>query len=667
VSVSGVSYTNATIGVSVGSLGAGAESASVLVQLAITDDFVSPIQATTCSVTEAGMITVPSIELTTNTIYFARAIVENNLGATVTVPPFSFKTLLPGCPKSSASVSGRSLSSLSASVSLEELGTGSRFCTARLEVSVDGFASVASFSELIVTASGFMEMEVSGLSPFTVYALRLRVVNEWGLSTIVDLGSVVTLAESGIPELFVDSLGTGNGSSRESALPTIRAALDIAGSGYTIWVRGGDDRSYSVANEADTLPIPAALEGLSIRAYEESPGDGGRAFLRISDTHVEDGGRAHIVSNAAEKVTIAGFDFIFGTHSVSRQNVGSCSIVWTRAPFTVVEQCRFCQSEPTTYQGSGAGSPLVWCVSREATNLVVRGCEFRNTRCWSAGHGYCPIKCVSNATIASTIFSNVNATVTAEQRDQVNGSENTCYNLAFVSNVVYGANSDGGGGTVPAFLYPLYPGPKSGEIAYNRFIAAADSLDNSGKPVVHRTHFSLGSNFGDSFFDKEATLVHHNTFIGGRVALLFSSHASVKRKNQIFSNLFLLEPKATNVVENVADNVTGFNDGRHTSFIAPSCLRNNAYAGVLTGGTAARIAGYDLSSGMEIVDNIVISAPLEFICTNDIYSVDFYRVRCRQGDPNLKRLGWQGENGEYPRYIGALPPYYPDGFSLMIR
>ena len=322
-------------------------------------------------------------------------------------------------------------------------------------------------------------------------------------------------------------------------------------------------------------------------------------------------------------------------------------------------------SEPTGYAGSGT-TPIIWAVSRDATNLVVRGCELHNTRCWGSIHGYPPIKVKSNALIACNVFSNVNATVTGQQADLVYGKDTSCYDLTFVSNIVYGAN-EGGNDSNPAFLFPLYPGPKSGEIAYNRFIAAPDDPAQDGKHIVHRMHFSFGGAFAEAFSGKTATDVHHNTFVGGTTALRFISDQNSKRQNRIFSNLFLLAPGSTNLVENVNSSKTEFSDGRTTSFIAPSCLRNNAYTGVLTGGNATELAAYDLSGGMEISGNVALVAPLEFICTNDIYSADFYRYKSVRGENDLGRLGWAGENGEYPRYIGALPPYYPGGFSLKIR
>ena len=666
VSVSDVSYTNATIGVSIGALGSGASSASVLVQLAATSDFASPVWSTTYSVTEAGQRTFPVVGLATNAAYWARALVTNNLDAAVAAGPFTFQTLSPGAPMASAAVGGRTASSISATVSVTSFGAGSDACTARLEASTDGFATVASFAETALAAPGTVAVEVSGLSPFTGYALRLRVTNAWGLTTLVDLGAVTTLPSSGLSELYVDSLGNGNGSTPESPLPTIRAALDIAGPGSTIWVRGGDGRAYDITDETDTLPIPAELEGLAIRAYTETPGDGGRALVSISDTYVVDGNRAHIVSNRAANVTVSGLDFSFGTASVGKQNVGSCSVFWTAAPFTTMENCMLRMPQPTVYAGSGAASPLVLCASKEATNFVMRGCEFRNTRCWSTAHGYPPVKVKSNALIACNVFSNVNATVTGQQADLVYGKDTTCYNLTFVSNVVYGAND--GGNLSAGLLFGLYPGPKSAEIAFNRFVADPGARAQNGGAITHRVNLTFGAQFAEAFSGKEATLVHHNTIIGGQSAFLFNEAQGNKRKNQFFSNLILLVPGGTVLVENVKAGTTEFSGGRTTSFIAPSFLRNNAYTGVLTGGSATELATYDLSGGMVISDNVALAAPPDFVCTNDIYRPDFYRYRSSRTDAmNLGVLGWRGENNEYPPWIGATRPLYPSAAMMILK
>ena len=266
--------------------------------------------------------------------------------------------------------------------------------------------------------------------------------------------------------------------------------------------------------------------------------------------------------------------------------------------------------------------------------------------------------------IAGNVFSNVNATATGQQADLVYGKDNTCLNFSFVSNVVYGAND--GGNLSSGLLFGLYPGPKSAEIAFNRFVADPNARAQNGGVIPHRVNLTFGAQFADAFSGKEATLVHHNTIIGGRSAFVFNDGEKAKRKNQFFSNLILLDPGSTNLVD--SSSVTAFSEGRTTSFISPSCLRNNAYTGVLTGGTATQISNYDLGAGLTIADNIFLASPPDFVCTNDIYSADFYRYRTARSAPvDLGMLGWQGENNEYPRWIGAVPPLYPAATMLILK
>ena len=663
VSVSAVGFTNATASVSVQALGAGASSADVLFQLAATADFAAPIWSTNYAVQAAGTLSFPIAGLETNTAYFARALVTNSLDAAVAAGPFSFTTLSPGAPMASASVSGRTSSSIAATVSVPSFGAGSDACTARLEASTDGFATVASFAETALAAPGSVAMEVSGLSPFTAYALRLRVVNAWGLTAFVDLGSVTTLPSSGLSELYVDSLGSGNGLSPESALPTIRAALDIAGPGFTIWVRGGAGRAYGVTNETDTLPIPAALAGLSIRAYDETPGDGGRALVSISDTYIEDGNRANIVSNGAENVTLSGLDFAFGPHSVGKQDYGSCAVVWIDAPFASLENCSFRMSRITGYAGSGASTAIVETPSNanRATNLVVRGCSFYNTRTAARYHNFAvPIRCASNAFLSENVFSNVNSVV------EMRGGGGTCY--TFVSNVVYGANEEKFGQRTGLLL-----GSGSNvEIAYN--VLAADPA--SDKKQVAFFGFWRS-------WTGENVLIHHNTCIGGSILVygLGETRNENLRKPKIFSNLFVPDGVGTNIVEdpgtykinNVDTYYTNFYANVPTTFRPGSVFRNNAYPDttVFNGGLATQLVpNYQLigDDGLFVADNIALAEPLVFVCTNDIYHADFYRYRTsRTATPDLGVLAWRGENNEYPRWIGAKPPLYPSATMLILR
>ena len=671
VSVSDVSYTNATIGVSVGSLGACAASASVLVQLAATSDFSSPVWATTYSVTEPGLRTFPVAGLATNAAYFARALVTNSLHNAVVAGPFAFETLAPGAPMASAAVSGRTASSISATVSVPSFGAGSDACTARLEASTDGFATVASFAETALAAPGSAALEVSGLSPFTAYALRLRVANPWGLTTLVDLGTASTLPASGTAELYVDSLGSGNGSSPESALPTIRAALDIAGPDYVIWVRGGDGRAYGVANNADAISIPAALEGLSIRAYGQTPGDGGLAPVAVSGTYIADGGRAAIVSNAAERVTIEGFRFAWTTESLGKNNVANCPLIVNAAPFLTISNCEFVFSGNLPgYGQSGLHQPIIGCVTVPATNLVVAGCSFFNCRPndGNLGRGYKLLQLRDNAHVERCVFSNCTDIVRGVQL-RAGGDICTSF-VSFSSNVVFQVSP---GSNRPVFLAG-YDGPRNIAVSYNRFVNDA-SAPSARIFEKKREGFQNGP------------LFHHNTIVGFREFIYAENltYNASTLKASIFDNIFVLAADATNIIENSSGKINP-PSCPPTMFKSGSFYRNNALlTGMFNGGTAANVHTdgwtYDITAGLAIDNTFVLGGttvpagtavpvpPPDFAETNNLFSANFYRPKAtrKEGVFNYGRAGWKGENGEYPEYLGALPPLYPAAAMMILR
>ena len=658
VSVSAVGFTNATASVSVQALGDGASSADVLFQLAATADFAAPIWSTNYVVQTAGTLSFPIAGLATNTAYWVRALVTNSLRESVSAGPASFTTLSPGAPMASAAVSGRTASSISATVSITAFGAGSDACTARLEASTDGFATVASFAETALAAPGSAAMEVSGLSPFTAYALRLRLVNAWGLATIVDLGTSTTLPASGLDELYVDSLGSGNGSSPASALPTIREALDIASPGCTIWVRGGEDRSYVVSNETDTLRIPAELEGLSIRAYGETPGDGGRAAFSVSPSYIDDGNRIHIVSNAATDVTLAGFTCSYGPKSLGVQNKGSVLLIAVAAPRFTIADCEFFCTGIPGYAGSGANGIVAalqvdgdWHV---AGGMVVERCFFHDTTGYRGDTAPQPLRVATGTTIRECVFSNAWRIAT-----DPGGGQTKFRDLTFVSNVVHsGPMRDASYFSFPHGLFSSGWGGLGGgaEIAYNVFVGTGEP--NRGILALARWD-GLG---GSERF-------HHNVVCnyGWVWGYKRDGDPTGKTVAEIFDNVFDLMDGGTIVRDE------GF-DGETPRVGTPifhtgSFSRNNAIvaSGAFWGGASALAEDYDRSV-VSPLDDIAIDEPPDWVCTNDLFHADFYRYRTsRTATPDLGVLAWRGENNEYPLWIGAKPPLYPSATMLILR
>ena len=671
ISVSNFAFTNAAIGVSVGALGSGASSASVLVQLAATADFTSPVWSTTYSVTAPGLRTIPVAGLATNATYFAQALVTNSLGTSTVAGPVSFTTLAPGAPEGTVAFLGRTTTTLSATASLASFGAGSSSATVRLEASEDAeFETITAVSaEAYAVAGQSTELIVSGLSSGSVYQLRVRFVNEWGLEKIVSLGAAFTRGGSGVDGLYVDSLGTGNGTSPDNALPTIHQALALAGSGDTIWVRGGGSRLYRIAAEAGTLFISGEKEGLSIRAYGETPGDDGRATVEVSDSYIADGGRTAIVANLAERVTLQGLRFNWTTESLGKNNVANCPLIANSAPFLTVEDCEFVFSGTLPgYGQSGLHQPIIGCLTVPATNLVVAGCSFFNCRPNDddLGRGYKLLQVRDNAHIERCVFSNCTDIVRGIQL-KAGGDICTGF-VSFSSNVVFQLPP---GSNRPVFIAG-YDGPRNISVSYNRFVN--DPSEPSAR-IFHkgREGFQNGPEF------------HHNTVVGFREFIYAENLAynASTLKASIFDNIFILAADMTNIVENSGNKINP-PSCPPTMFKSGSFYRNNALlTGAFNGGTAAALQyddwTYDITAGLVIDNTFVlgsttvpagtvsqISMP-EFVQTNNIFHEDFYRYKSVHGEGDFGRLGWAGENNEYPTYIGALPPLYPDETLIIVR
>ena len=195
VSVTDRQYTNATFTVSVGSLGTDAESADVSAMFAATDDFANPLWTTNYTVQGVDAQPVSLAGLATGTTYYMQAQIVNDQNVTNTSPVVALATLAPGAPAGTALFDERGFTTLAATGATTAFGTGGESAAMRLEASMDGFETVAAFSPEVVAALGeSAPLTISGLSPGTAYALRLRITNNWGVAATVALPDVSTRA-----------------------------------------------------------------------------------------------------------------------------------------------------------------------------------------------------------------------------------------------------------------------------------------------------------------------------------------------------------------------------------------------------------------------------------------------------------------------------------------
>ena len=299
--VSDVGYTNASLTVTATSVGDGASRADVTVAVSATADFSSPLWTTSYSVTGSDSRSFDLAPLATGTAYRVRATIANNLGNSLVLEPDPFTTLAPGAPEAAAAFTSRGATSLSASGTVADLGTGAHSGTVRLEASTDGFATVAAATPDETAVPGAARtFTVAGLEPGTAYALRLRVENDWGLVTVVPLDG--TYPTRGVP---ISASGIGHRFSADGATVELTFAVSAVYDGAACTaVLTYDGRTIGPIdfNEAGTLRWPgvaaaarAAQASVAVtalaggRTYEQTwtatiaPGTAGYALSTLAD------------------------------------------------------------------------------------------------------------------------------------------------------------------------------------------------------------------------------------------------------------------------------------------------------------------------------------------------------------------------------------------------
>ena len=200
VVASDVQYTNATLSVSIGSLGmnagmtADASWLEAVVLVATEDTFASPvISIPLVRFTSAPtVVTETVVPLATNTTYYAKVLATNEFAVVGESTVVQFTTRSPGAPVGTALFQERGFSTLSARATASNIGIGAESATMRLEASTDGFATISASSESPATLNEQASFIVTGLPPGTEYALRVRIRNDWGIDTYIPLPNAST-------------------------------------------------------------------------------------------------------------------------------------------------------------------------------------------------------------------------------------------------------------------------------------------------------------------------------------------------------------------------------------------------------------------------------------------------------------------------------------------
>ncbi len=199
---SDVGYTNLSYAATCIGLGQGASSVDIDVELATDDAFANVIQTKRLALTGLGSEAVTFVGLTTNTTYYARVVGTNDKHETGASSTVSKTTLDPGFAAGTIAFVSGGFASLSFTGVVTDWGPGSFSADLTLDVSTSGefpVGSTLSFpaSETAVGSLPSMQaLMATGLTGNTAYHARLRLVNTWGLETIIPLATTCSTLAS---------------------------------------------------------------------------------------------------------------------------------------------------------------------------------------------------------------------------------------------------------------------------------------------------------------------------------------------------------------------------------------------------------------------------------------------------------------------------------------
>ena len=479
------------------------------------------------------------------------------------------------------------------------------------------------------------------------------------LMSLVCIASLSPVIASGA-DFYVDASGNGDGSSPESALPTIRAAFDLAGEGDTILVRGGADRSYTVASGDDLVVVPAS--NMTLCSY----GGEGDAMVEISATlsAVTNNASVILVPTNATYFTMSGFDVTYYGDGGDKKAASSLGhqgrVVEVLGNNATIEDCTFRQvGDYSTklvqnYSNDIMGQLAVGTCAKEHTKV---GYDFTVRRCRFLGESNDRSMVATRQGMSSMFSENVFSNCFIFTAPVKNGSTT----VLFSSNVFYRCNS--------FRSYWSYSEFQAAEFAYNIFFSEAERSESFINKNGQHSGGAGGLN-GDKVF------IHHNTLVNAAHLACIGDSGNINWQPQFFDNLIVLDPTLNAADATVFWNEQeAFKSGNFSSFKTggKGCLKNNAWyaPGGISGGPATQVSDYDISRGCAITNNIVLGEWPTFM-SMDLGSPNFMRPRASRNPTWATRgVAWtnavSGCKTGLCDYIGAVEPLASSPLIINLR
>ena len=304
-----VTVNGGAFSVDVTSLGQGASRAVVSLQACANRAFASGVvtNADLMTVTATGAVTVNATGLADSSLWWVRAVLTNNIDQVYETDPVSITTLTPGYPNASGMISVHGYTSVSASTKATTKGLGSHETTRWLEVSEsDDFSTLVGSSTLITSDKINVDgtLTVTGLSPETVYHVRIGISNTWNRTAYVPLANFTTRSEP-----FVAS-----GPAWESGAGTFDFSLNVGGV-YddavceAVLIYGGTEvgtRSFTEAGTVSWDGVTAGADGALAKIVVTAtlPNDAG-TFTKDYESPVAAGSSGLVVSDVSTHFSAA--------------------------------------------------------------------------------------------------------------------------------------------------------------------------------------------------------------------------------------------------------------------------------------------------------------------------------------------------------------------------
>ena len=462
--------------------------------------------------------------------------------------------------------------------------------------------------------------------------------------------------------VYVDSMAESGDGSESAPVRTIREGLERAQKGFTIHVRGGEDRVYRFDSVYDQVVIPAKKSGLTIQNWGAAP-----AKLRVSDTYTKELGASSDstppILNEADSVTFKGLTFVFGKNSLAQNGYAYQAYLESHGNYTVVENCAIVgprDDKGILVEGdrwsSGQNHGLWKLTGRDP---IVRNCTIEDVRVSSTYDSYQ----IAPIFIGSYDFLIEGCTIRGVQRLFNNAVNNTRPNVTVVSNrflncICEVEATSSNGNPSDGLFRGAYTGFNNLTLAYNIFYNDSTMVGKS-KTVCQGCRETYCGGF----------VAHHNTVIGFDNFLSRSNLYSENCVASIFDNLFVLNEGGLvcNEGRTFYSNNTWQTNNVVTSFKSGSFVRNNYVCELanINGGTLTEYEGYDFAKNVAIEGNLTTPEPV--FESLDPANQKFCLMKLSKNRGLVgKNIAWT-DDGKYPNYLGAVEPMVAGSMVIFVK